>query len=261
MALFKGIGKAECNFYIRTNRTSGLSALKEPIFPLASRSRSGKRSLPAMPARAPYKYSPLKGQQIRLLTLLPGKLNSPIRVRLHTTILSKNDVPVYEALSYAWGSADGPINLFVDISTQSDQSLPLTQNLECALQHLWYIDKPRVLWIDAICVNQQDLSERSKQVARMAYLTPLPRKCWSGLVQKQITVLLRWRHCGKWATWLRSISLRIRCHRRAMPNIATSWPWLIRCRSCYAPQNDSCRFIFCSEDHGSNGFGYSKRLG
>ena len=135
-----------------------------------------------MPARAPYKYSPLKGEQIRLLTLLPGKLNSPIRIRLHTTILSKNDVPAYEALSYTWGSADGPIDLFVDISRKSDQSLAMTQNLECALQHLRYVDKPRILWIDAICVNQQDLSERSKQVARMADIYTLAKEVlvWLG---------------------------------------------------------------------------------
>lgn len=135
-----------------------------------------------MPARAPYKYSPLQGQQIRLLTLLPGKLNSPIRVRLHTTVLRKNDVPAYEALSYTWGLADGPIDLFVDIFRGSDQSLPLTQNLECALQHLRYIDKPRILWIDAICVNQQDLSERSKQVARMADIYSLAKEVlvWLG---------------------------------------------------------------------------------
>ena len=171
-----------CNLYIRTNRTSGLSSLMEPIFPFASRSRSGKQSLPAMLARASYKYSPLKGQQIRLLTLLPGKLNSRIRVRLHTTILSKDDVPAYEALSYTWGSADGPIDLFVDISRRSDQSLPMTQNLECALQHLRYIHKPRILWIDAICVNQQDLPERSKQVARMADIYTLAKEVlvWLG---------------------------------------------------------------------------------
>ena len=113
-----------------------------------------------MPAQAPYQYSPSQGQYIRLLTLLPGKLNTPIRVRLHTTILTKDDVPAYEALSYTWGSPDGPIDIFFDSLRGSDQFLPVAQNLGCALQHLRYIDKPRPLWIDAICVNQQDLPER-----------------------------------------------------------------------------------------------------
>ena len=91
-------------------------------------------------------------------------------------------MPAYEALSYTWGSADGSIDLFVDISRRSDQSLPMTQNLECALQHLRYIDKPRILWIDAICVNQQNLSERSEQVARMADIYTLAKEVlvWLG---------------------------------------------------------------------------------
>ncbi|KAL9044815.1 MAG: hypothetical protein Q9214_002074 [Letrouitia sp. 1 TL-2023] len=135
-----------------------------------------------MRAHAPYEYSPLQGQQIRLLTLLPGKLNAPIRVRLDTTILAKGHVPVYEALSYTWGSLDCPIDIFFDIPRGSDQFLPVTQNLGCALQHLRYMDKPRILWIDAVCVNQQDLPERSKQVARMADVYSLAKKvlAWIG---------------------------------------------------------------------------------
>ena len=78
-----------------------------------------------MPAQTPYEYSPLQGQQIRLLTLLPGKLSAPIRVQLHTTILNKDYVPAYEALSYTWGSPDGPIDIFFGISRGSDQFLPL----------------------------------------------------------------------------------------------------------------------------------------
>ena len=135
-----------------------------------------------MPAQSPYEYSPLQGQQIRLLTLLPGKLNAQIRVRLHNTILTKNYMPAYQALSYTWGSADGAIDLLVNVLRGPDQFLPVTQNLECLLQHLRYVDKPRTLWIDAVCVNQQDVSERSKQVARMADIYSLAKEVlvWLG---------------------------------------------------------------------------------
>jgi hypothetical protein len=47
-------------------------------------------------------------------------------------------------------------------------TLSVTQNLSQALPYLRYEDKSRALWIDAICVNQQDLQERSQQVKRMA---------------------------------------------------------------------------------------------
>ena len=32
---------------------------------------------------------------------------------------------------------------------------------------LRYVDRPRVLWIDALCINQNDDSEKEKQVAMM----------------------------------------------------------------------------------------------
>jgi hypothetical protein len=41
----------------------------------------------------------------------------------------------------------------------------ITNNMECALRHLRYTESPRVLWVDAICINQQDIDEKSKQVA------------------------------------------------------------------------------------------------
>jgi hypothetical protein len=40
----------------------------------------------------------------------------------------------------------------------------ITKNLEYVLQYLRYKESLRVLWIDAICINQNDLNEKSKQV-------------------------------------------------------------------------------------------------
>ncbi len=47
------------------------------------------------------------------------------------------------------------------------KTLYITRNLAEALPYLRYKGKPRVLWIDAICVNQTNLEERSRQVTRM----------------------------------------------------------------------------------------------
>ncbi|KAL8658649.1 MAG: hypothetical protein Q9226_000864 [Calogaya cf. arnoldii] len=46
--------------------------------------------------------------------------------------------------------------------------LAVTQNLGEALRYLRLKEEARVLWIDAICVNQEDLQERGDQVQRMA---------------------------------------------------------------------------------------------
>ncbi|KUJ15235.1 uncharacterized protein LY89DRAFT_587862 [Mollisia scopiformis] len=76
------------------------------------------------------------------------------------------DVGKFEALSYFWGSEEDPIDVF--IGEGEEVTLAVTGNLAEALPYLRYTHKPQAFWIDAICVNQKDLVERSKQVGRMA---------------------------------------------------------------------------------------------
>ena len=47
------------------------------------------------------------------------------------------------------------------------QVLHVTENLAAALRHLRYTNKTRLLWIDALCINQGDVKERNLQVMRM----------------------------------------------------------------------------------------------
>jgi hypothetical protein len=119
-------------------------------------------------SRVSFKYSLLneEAQEIRLLTLLPGAFDSEIRIYLENTPFATDNVPQFEALSYAWGADKNPADIFIGRS--GHESLPVTQNLAQALVHLRYEDRTRVLWIDAICVNQKDVDERSSQVKRMA---------------------------------------------------------------------------------------------
>ena len=114
-----------------------------------------------------YQYTHLKEElyEIRLLTLLPGTFSSDIRLCLDITPLTADHVPEFEAVSYTWGSACDPVNIFV--GKYGRKTLPVTQNLAEALEYFRYQDKPRTLWIDAICVDQQNLKERSQQVKRM----------------------------------------------------------------------------------------------
>ena len=48
----------------------------------------------------------------------------------------------------------------------------MTRNLAEALQYLRYENRPCVLWIDAICVDQNNIPERGHQVVRMAAIYP-----------------------------------------------------------------------------------------
>src|SRR5271155_4455834 len=101
------------------------------------------------------------GPCIRLLRLEPrGDHNDPLRVNLVTFALETS--PKHEALSYVWGDPDRtePIEC-------NGEPFKVTENLFSALSHLHYRDRIRLLWVDAVCINQKDNSEKSHQVSIM----------------------------------------------------------------------------------------------
>ncbi|KAK4957042.1 hypothetical protein LTR10_004998 [Elasticomyces elasticus] len=116
-----------------------------------------------------YRYQPLAnpdtGDEMRLLKIHPGPANSVLRLQLfivdrHTTTIE------YDALSYMWGSDDNLQIAFID-----DKLVSLRENLSSFLEH--YRDtvparhQDPYLWIDALCINQEDSWEKMSQVARM----------------------------------------------------------------------------------------------
>lgn len=210
-----------------------------------------------------YQYSPLDGEEIRLVHILPGQFDDPIRIAIvharlppasaagansqgrrlllrgirdalprgwrayetvdgrviyrnrhskntrwihpdpnfrdtnATTSVPTDDdngilghgPPDYEALSYVWGSSSCSATAIVENYTPPLHSVPvigqqpqdgflpqtnnqvglrIRKNLAEAIRYLRLIDRPRVMWIDAICVDQENKPERNKQVPRMA---------------------------------------------------------------------------------------------
>jgi hypothetical protein len=79
-----------------------------------------------------------------------------------------DDDIVWDALSYAWGSDKNSSS--VEIGCIDGAYLPITHNLDVALRHLRYKDRKRSIWIDAICINQSSVEEKSKQVAIMGHI-------------------------------------------------------------------------------------------
>jgi Heterokaryon incompatibility protein (HET) len=141
---------------------------------------------------APYVYPPLSpdSNEIRLLTLFPGKFEVETTVGIETVTLTENDWPQYEALSYTWGSLDHPVDICV--GTASTTTLGVTQNLAIALPYLRLADRPRRLWIDAICVDQQNLVERSRQVKKMKDIFQRAERVivWLGPEERNSTLAL-----------------------------------------------------------------------
>ncbi|GKU09362.1 unnamed protein product [Fusarium langsethiae] len=104
--------------------------------------------------------------EIRLLTLHPATdQQDQICCTLSHKELNPSDgsaFPVYEALSYVWGKPD-----FSELILLNDQDFFITPSLKYALSCLRSKTQPRVLWVDAVCINQSDIPERSQQVALM----------------------------------------------------------------------------------------------
>ena len=100
-----------------------------------------------------------KARAIRILEIRPGRRGDPISCKLHVSTI---DTASYEALSYVWGSPS-----FGRRITIGGVPVNVTRNLYSALSYLRYEDKPRMLWIDALCIDQSDAEDRAQQVGQM----------------------------------------------------------------------------------------------
>src|SRR5436305_9491309 len=95
-----------------------------------------------------YKHQPLQGvRSTRLIWLDPSNsLNSQLHCRIYE--VSLDNPPPYEALSYSWDSQtpDKDIICF-------NRTLKITENCQAAMHRLRLPSRPRVLWIDSICID------------------------------------------------------------------------------------------------------------
>jgi hypothetical protein len=115
----------------------------------------------ALPA---FQYAPLDlaGDGLRLIYLLRGHPPDPVDCRILETCLREVDCIPYEALSYCWGSSGKTSAIILDSCHK-----PVTDNLFAALKHLRSPGSDRILWIDAICIDQDNKKEQGHQVAQM----------------------------------------------------------------------------------------------
>jgi Heterokaryon incompatibility protein (HET) len=107
---------------------------------------------------APYQYRRLVGSRdIRLIRFLEADTPTCTFIQIN---LDKS--PPYVALSYTWGAGFPKHVIHID-----GQELIVSGNLFAALKILQHSLGLRYLWVDAICINQTDLAERSHQVGLM----------------------------------------------------------------------------------------------
>ncbi|KAM0228447.1 hypothetical protein ACHAP5_011942 [Fusarium lateritium] len=113
----------------------------------------------------PFPYESLKLKEIRLLHVQAGD-SDLISIQLSNVNLATE--PAFWALSYVWGSWENPATVLIN-----ETPFRITRNLYNALDEYrrQFSDDGNTaafLWVDAICVNQNDQQEKSVQVPRMS---------------------------------------------------------------------------------------------
>lgn len=102
-----------------------------------------------------------EGDYLRVLKLHPGSSDEEIRCDLETVAL-KTAKKSYEAISYVWGDIKETTEVICN-----GVRIHITVSLADALRTFRDRSEVRVLWADALCINQEDDQERGHQVGRM----------------------------------------------------------------------------------------------
>jgi hypothetical protein len=114
-----------------------------------------------------FSYRPLvEPDAFRLLSLQPARdTSSQIHCILEHSLLSKYRHEIIEqftALSYVWGDKNDKRIIILN-----NCPVTITSSLESAFHHLRDVSRVLCLWVDALCSNQCDLTEKTTQVQFM----------------------------------------------------------------------------------------------
>ncbi|KAF1960534.1 hypothetical protein CC80DRAFT_464631 [Byssothecium circinans] len=116
----------------------------------------------------PYARIDTESDEIRLIEILPGNFDDYIELHLRVASLQR-DLD-YDALSYVWKPLYGMSGKEVApviVKGQQDHRISIGENLDAALRHLRHPKEARIMWIDALSINQANVRERNHQVALM----------------------------------------------------------------------------------------------
>jgi Heterokaryon incompatibility protein (HET) len=133
-----------------------------------------------MDSQTQYQYTTLpRPGSICLLRLQPSPSPSST-LHCSLTTASIDALPPYKALSYVWGDPTLSSTIFI-----SNSPLQIAANCFEALQHLApksSDEEERLVWVDFICIKQQDVSELNTQVSMMAEIYGKAERVvvWSG---------------------------------------------------------------------------------
>ncbi|EGO56918.1 hypothetical protein NEUTE1DRAFT_84487 [Neurospora tetrasperma FGSC 2508] len=203
------------------------------------------------PSLNPREDNLVASDSIRILHLSKGNKSDPLHGRLEVCQLKY--FPEYEALSYTWGTASGNSSRTRKLYLGREWSmLPITINCEAALRALRLPDADRRIWVDAICINQENDTERTHQIQLMPIIYATATQVviyignekwevdigWTYKIERQQRTITR----NQWEKKWDKMDSRLKCHyffrswiiqeiaaaRKAWVTDGSSWqPWPI----------------------------------
>jgi hypothetical protein len=124
-----------------------------------------------------YRYRPLDRtrKEIRLLILEPGSGADVLRCTLKHAFL--DSPPLYETTSYVCGDPYEKSTIILH-----GREVQVMATSEATLRRMRLHDRPRVLWIDSICIDQNNIGEKGHQVGMMylIYTKTFQNLIWLG---------------------------------------------------------------------------------
>jgi hypothetical protein len=210
-----------------------------------------------------FEHKPLSNKpgSIRLLEVLPGVETDPLQCR---AIEGQWSTSQYEALSYTWGCEFGwGRPCFID-----NRVMAVSPTLSRALRSLRDERCVRTLWIDAICINQEDIPEKNSQVQQMQEIYQHAQKVvvwldvdsWAkpalGSIQVAFDMVEQsldgsetdennvWNSHGPWIETLNMI-FRLPYWDRMwiIQEVASNRNVVVQCRRCTLPWHSVCRLV------------------
>ncbi|KAF2500878.1 HET-domain-containing protein [Lophium mytilinum] len=161
---------------------AGDTILDPDSFPLTEKCDSYPTSKKQLYSSLPV---PLGSHCIRLLDIDPSLPSSdepsPLHILGHLRVVDLRQSPSFASLSYVWGVKSG-LSHAVTLPSQ-ECSIEITENCYQALWHIRKLFGGVSIWVDSICINQDDEQEKESQISLMQEIYSLARSVYVWLGQ------------------------------------------------------------------------------
>lgn len=148
-----------------------------------------------------YRYGELQAGEIRILRLKPAAdASEALECELFSCSLA--NAPKFEAISYVWGP-----QVFPEVLLVGADFLRITCSLASALKRFRPEAGTRLLWADAVCINQQNNQEKAQQVALMGSIYKSGARCLAWLGEGTAEIAHAIQRCPDLAEEAKSLGL------------------------------------------------------